>query len=47
MLSFSEVRKFLDDQCVKHNVDCKAPRTSARLLDKVGNINSLSTSVDC
>ncbi|XP_053402487.1 lysine--tRNA ligase-like isoform X2 [Mercenaria mercenaria] len=34
-LNNEEVRKFLDDQCVKHNVDCTAPRTSARLLDKL------------
>lgn len=34
-LHSEEVRKFLDDQCVKHNVDCHAPRTSARLLDKL------------
>ncbi|XP_060552073.1 lysine--tRNA ligase-like isoform X2 [Ruditapes philippinarum] len=34
-LNHSEVQKFLDDQCVKHNVDCTAPRTSARLLDKL------------
>jgi hypothetical protein len=25
----------LSDLCIKHNVDCSAPRTSARLLDKV------------
>lgn len=34
-LNHPEVQKFLDDQCVKHNVDCTAPRTSARLLDKL------------
>lgn len=28
-------RKFLDDLCVKNNVECGHPRTSARLLDKV------------
>ncbi|PVG00390.1 lysyl-tRNA synthetase [Serendipita vermifera] len=28
-------REFLDDLCVKHNVDCKAPRSTARLLDKL------------
>ncbi|MBW0465938.1 hypothetical protein O181_005653 [Austropuccinia psidii MF-1] len=27
--------KFLDDLCVKHNVDCPEPRTNARLLDKL------------
>lgn len=30
-----ETRKFLDDLCVKHEVDCSAPRTVARLLDKL------------
>lgn len=34
-LSSSEVNKLLDDLCVKHNVECPLPRTSARLLDKV------------
>ncbi|KAL4234435.1 Lysine--tRNA ligase [Mactra antiquata] len=34
-LSSEETRKFLDDQCVKHGVECSAPRTSARLLDKL------------
>merc|ERR1711939_638137 len=28
-------QKFLDDLCVKHNVECSAPRTTARLLDKL------------
>ncbi|XP_048752696.2 lysine--tRNA ligase-like isoform X2 [Ostrea edulis] len=28
-------RKFLDDLCVKHQVECPAPRTVARLLDKL------------
>ena len=32
---FAEFHKFLDDLCVKHNVECGHPRTSARLLDKV------------
>eukprot|EP00842_Homolaphlyctis_polyrhiza_P004207 jgi/Hompol1/4788/HPOL_003883-RA len=27
--------KFLSDLCIKHGVDCSAPRTSARLLDKL------------
>ncbi|CAH7686188.1 hypothetical protein BY996DRAFT_8523443 [Phakopsora pachyrhizi] len=27
--------KFLDDLCVKHNVECGAPRTNSRLLDKL------------
>ncbi|KAG8761066.1 lysyl-tRNA synthetase [Serendipita sp. 396] len=30
-----EMRQFLDDLCVKNNVDCKAPRSTARLLDKL------------
>jgi lysyl-tRNA synthetase class 2 len=30
-----EVRKFFDDLCVKHGVDCTAPRTTARLVDKL------------
>ena len=28
-------RSQLDALCVKHNVDCSAPRTAARLLDKL------------
>lgn len=28
-------RKFLDDLAVKHGVECSAPRTAARILDKV------------
>ncbi|KAJ8951787.1 hypothetical protein NQ318_019760 [Aromia moschata] len=27
--------KFLDDLCVKHNVECPSPRTTTRLLDKL------------
>ncbi|XP_019878000.1 lysine--tRNA ligase isoform X1 [Aethina tumida] len=30
-----EANKFLDDLCTKHNVECPAPRTTARLLDKL------------
>ncbi|KAF9918310.1 lysyl-tRNA synthetase [Linnemannia zychae] len=30
-----EATKFLSDLCIKHNVECSAPRTSARLLDKL------------
>eukprot|EP00127_Corallochytrium_limacisporum_P005994 Clim_evm71s215 gene=Clim_evmTU71s215 len=30
-----EMRQFLDDLCVKQNIDCGAPRTTARLLDKL------------
>lgn len=28
-------KKFLDDLCVKHGVECSPPRTAARLLDKL------------
>lgn len=31
----AEARAFFDQLCVKHNVDCKAPRTVSRLIDKV------------
>lgn len=34
-LDLPESRKQLDDLCVKHQVDCSAPRTASRLLDKV------------
>ncbi|KAL0077747.1 lysyl-tRNA synthetase [Phycomyces blakesleeanus] len=34
-LQTPEGTKFLSDLCIKHNVDCSAPRTSARLLDKL------------
>lgn len=30
-----EARQIFDDLCVKHNVDCSAPRTTTRLLDKL------------
>ncbi|KAF9347923.1 lysyl-tRNA synthetase [Mortierella sp. AD094] len=30
-----EATKFLSDLCIKHGVECGAPRTSARLLDKL------------
>jgi lysyl-tRNA synthetase, class II len=30
-----EMTAFLDEQCRKHNVDCSAPRTTSRLLDKL------------
>jgi lysyl-tRNA synthetase class 2 len=36
-LDLPESRKQLDDLCVKHQVDCSAPRTASRLLDKVRN----------
>lgn len=28
-------KKFLDDLCIKHNIECPSPRTSNRLLDKL------------
>lgn len=31
----AETRQFFDALCVKHNVECPPPRTTARLLDKV------------
>ncbi|KAI9141206.1 hypothetical protein BKA69DRAFT_1075509 [Paraphysoderma sedebokerense] len=34
-LATDKGNKFLDDLCKKHNVECSAPRTSARLLDKL------------
>ncbi|KAJ3047769.1 Lysine--tRNA ligase, partial [Rhizoclosmatium hyalinum] len=34
-LGTPEGTKFLSDLCIKHKVDCSAPRTSARLLDKL------------
>ena len=34
-LHTEEARLALDALCVKHNVDCSAPRTAARLLDKL------------
>eukprot|EP00122_Pirum_gemmata_P018212 Pgem_evm1s17057 len=34
-LHTEEARQFLDDLCTEHNVNCTAPRTSARLLDKL------------
>jgi len=30
-----EGKQFLSELCTKHNVDCSAPRTSARMLDKL------------
>ena len=32
---FPETRKFLDKLCIQNKVDCSAPRTTARLLDKL------------
>ncbi|KAJ1778873.1 lysyl-tRNA synthetase [Coemansia sp. RSA 1824] len=34
-LHTAETNKFLSDLCTKHNVDCSAPRTNARMLDKL------------
>lgn len=34
-LSSTAANKFLSDLCVKHDVECPAPRTTARLLDKL------------
>lgn len=34
-LTTAEATKFLSDLCDKHGVECPAPRTAARLLDKV------------
>ena len=31
-----EFRQFVDDLCVKSNIECPPPRTASRLLDKVG-----------
>ena len=34
-LDTEEARDFFDKQCVKHNVECGAPRSTARLIDKL------------
>jgi len=34
-LTTPESRKFFDDLCKKHNVECSNPRTTARLIDKL------------
>lgn len=34
-LGSEATNKFISDVCIKHNVECPAPRTSARLLDKL------------
>ena len=36
----SEFRDYLDQLCVKHDVECGAPRTAARLMDKVRSLES-------
>ncbi|CAG8595940.1 747_t:CDS:2, partial [Paraglomus occultum] len=34
-LHTAETNKFLNELCAKHNVECPAPRTNARLIDKL------------
>ncbi|XP_037919939.1 lysine--tRNA ligase isoform X2 [Hermetia illucens] len=34
-LNSKEANQFLSDLCIKHQVECPAPRTSSRLLDKL------------
>ena len=34
-LETEETRKFLDDLCVKHKIECANPRSISRLLDKL------------
>ncbi|KAJ1751617.1 lysyl-tRNA synthetase [Coemansia sp. RSA 1821] len=34
-LHTAETNQFLSDLCAKHEIDCSAPRTNARLLDKL------------
>ncbi|KAJ2788048.1 lysyl-tRNA synthetase [Coemansia interrupta] len=34
-LHTEETNRFLSDLCAKHNVECSAPRTNARMLDKL------------
>lgn len=34
-LASSESNKLLEELCLKHEIECPPPRTSARLLDKV------------
>ncbi|XP_037820323.1 lysine--tRNA ligase isoform X1 [Lucilia sericata] len=34
-LNTKETNEFLSQLCIKHNVECPAPRTTARLLDKL------------
>lgn len=34
-LESEEANKWLDAQCTKHKVDCRAPRTTSRLIDKL------------
>lgn len=44
-LGTPEANKILDDLCVKNEVDCPAPRTTARLLDKVMIYNNSLTQI--
>ena len=37
-LHTEEARAMLDKLCAKNNVECSAPRTAARLLDKVSTL---------
>lgn len=34
-LDSAESNKFFSDQCLKHDVECRPPRTTARLIDKL------------
>lgn len=34
-LNTKEANEFLNQLCIKHNVECASPRTTARLLDKL------------
>lgn len=34
-LNTEATNKFLNELCVKHNVECPAPKTTARMLDKL------------
>ena len=34
-LETEETRKFLDNLCIKHNIECANPRSTSRLLDKI------------
>lgn len=35
MTNLSDANQFFDELCKKHEIECPAPRTTARLLDKV------------
>ena len=34
-ITTEEATLFFDEQCKKHNVTCKPPRTTSRLIDKL------------